>query len=153
MIDPGVGGESGSGENHLMRLDHLSFAACANGLNATTKRLSEQLGAQFVDGGLHPRFGTRNRILPLNGGVYLEVVEVLDHPASDKAPFGQAVRARSEQGGGWLVLQKNFTADWLANLLQKTERAMLVDIAEKAKNLQKTEATAVMVAACEELRA
>jgi len=33
---------------------------------------------------------------------YLEVVEVLDHPASDKAPFGQAVRARSALGGGWL---------------------------------------------------
>ena len=30
------------------------------------------------------------------------VVEVLDHPASDKAPFGQAVRARSADGGGWL---------------------------------------------------
>jgi hypothetical protein len=30
------------------------------------------------------------------------VVEVLDHPASDKAPFGQAVRARSQLGGGWL---------------------------------------------------
>jgi len=27
---------------------------------------------------------------------------VLDHPASDKAPFGQAVRARSALGGGWL---------------------------------------------------
>lgn len=27
---------------------------------------------------------------------------MLDHPASDKAPFGQAVRARSENGGGWL---------------------------------------------------
>ena len=27
---------------------------------------------------------------------------MLDHPASDKAPFGQAVRARSELGGGWL---------------------------------------------------
>ena len=33
---------------------------------------------------------------------HVEVVEVLDHPASDKAPFGQAVRARSEAGGGWL---------------------------------------------------
>ena len=41
-------------------------------------------------------------IMPLAGGTYLEVVEVLDHPASDKAPFGQAVRARSELGGGWL---------------------------------------------------
>ena len=32
----------------------------------------------------------------------MEIVEVLDHPASDKAPFGQAVRARSALGGGWM---------------------------------------------------
>ena len=41
-------------------------------------------------------------VLPLSAGTYVEVVEVLDHPASDKAPFGQAVRARSALGGGWL---------------------------------------------------
>ena len=41
-------------------------------------------------------------MLPLTQQQYIEVVEVLDHPASDKAPFGQAVRARSEAGGGWL---------------------------------------------------
>ena len=41
-------------------------------------------------------------ILPLADDTYLEIVEVLDHPASDKAPFGQAVRARSALGGGWL---------------------------------------------------
>ncbi|GMA41358.1 hypothetical protein GCM10025883_34030 [Mobilicoccus caccae] len=29
-------------------------------------------------------------------------MEVLDHPASDKAPFGQAVRAATERGGGWM---------------------------------------------------
>jgi hypothetical protein len=40
--------------------------------------------------------------LPLTDGHYLEVVGVLDHPAADKAPFGQAVRARSAEGGGWL---------------------------------------------------
>ena len=51
---------------------------------------------------MHPRFGTRNMVLPLADHTYLEVVEVLDHPASDKAPFGQAVRARSALGGGWL---------------------------------------------------
>ena len=85
-----------------MHLDHLSFAVGPDGLAGTTERLSGLLGESFVDGGIHPRFGTRNRVLPLTDGQYLEVVEVLDHPASDKAPFGQAVRARSEAGGGWL---------------------------------------------------
>lgn len=85
-----------------MRLDHLSFAVGPDGLTGTTGRLSALLGEEFVDGGIHPRFGTRNRVLPLTDGQFFEVVEVLDHPASDKAPFGQAVRARSEAGGGWL---------------------------------------------------
>jgi hypothetical protein len=86
----------------VMHLDHLSFAAGPEGLEATTQRLGGLLGASFREGGFHPRFGTRNKILPLTDGQYLEVVEVLDHPAADKAPFGQAVRARSEDGGGWL---------------------------------------------------
>ncbi len=85
-----------------MRLDHIVFAAGPGGLVGTTERLSQLLGEEFVTGGIHPRFGTRNSILPLTDGTYLEIVEVLDHPASDKAPFGQAVRARSELGGGWL---------------------------------------------------
>ena len=85
-----------------MRLDHLSFAAGPDGLASTAQRIGGLLGKDFVDGGVHPRFGTRNMILPLAGGTYLEIVEVLDHPASDKAPFGQAVRARSALGGGWL---------------------------------------------------
>jgi hypothetical protein len=85
-----------------MRLDHLSYAAGPDGLARTARRIGELLGEEFVDGGIHPRFGTRNVVLPLSAGTYLEVVEVLDHPASDKAPFGQAVRARSSAGGGWM---------------------------------------------------
>jgi glyoxalase-like protein len=85
-----------------MRLDHISYAAGPDGLVGTAQRIGGLLGKSFADGGMHPRFGTRNMILPLADHTYLEVVEVLDHPASDKAPFGQAVRARSALGGGWL---------------------------------------------------
>lgn len=85
-----------------MRVDHVSYAAEHDGLHATAERLGKLIGVTPVDGGCHPRFGTRNVILPLANSRYVEVVEVLDHPASDKAPFGQAVRARSELGGGWL---------------------------------------------------
>ncbi|MGH8960644.1 MAG: VOC family protein [Jatrophihabitantaceae bacterium] len=85
-----------------MRLDHLSYAAGPEGLAACAQRLGAHLGAGFTDGGIHPSFGTRNFILPIAGGCYLEVVEALDHPAADRAPFGMAVRARTAAGGGWL---------------------------------------------------
>jgi hypothetical protein len=85
-----------------MRLDHVSYACGPDGILATAARIGALLGETFHDGGVHPRFGTRNMILPLTAGTYVEVVEVLDHPASDKVPFGQAVRARSALGGGWL---------------------------------------------------
>jgi hypothetical protein len=85
-----------------MRLDHVSYAAEPDGLRATAARLSKEIGVESVDGGVHPRFGTRNVVLPLRGGHYVEVVEVLDHPVAEKAPFGQVVRARSNAGGGWL---------------------------------------------------
>ncbi|WP_375485909.1 VOC family protein [uncultured Jatrophihabitans sp.] len=86
-----------------MRLDHLSYAAGPEGLAACAQRLGSRLGAGFRDGGIHPSFGTRNFVLPLEHGCYLEVVEALDHPAADRAPFGRAVRARGESGGGWLA--------------------------------------------------
>ncbi|NNG20810.1 VOC family protein [Naumannella sp. ID2617S] len=85
-----------------MHVDHLVFAAGPEGLQATAERLSKVLGEQSRDGGFHPRFGTRNRLIPLADDRYVEIVEVLEHPVAEKAPFGQVVRARSEAGGGWL---------------------------------------------------
>lgn len=85
-----------------MHVDHLIFAVGPDGLQTEAARLAELLGADDKDGGFHPRFGTRNHVIPLADSRYVEVVEVLDHPAAEKAPFGQIVRARSEMGGGWL---------------------------------------------------
>jgi hypothetical protein len=91
------------GHDDLVHLDHLSYAAGPEGLGACVQRIGAKLGAAFTDGGLHPSFGTRNFVLPLAEGCYLEVVGALDHPATDRAPFGRAVKARGEAGGGWLA--------------------------------------------------
>ena len=67
----------------VMRMDHVSYACEQDGLMATTERISAALGVDAVRGGVHSRFGTRNMIIPLADHKYLEVGEVLDHPASD----------------------------------------------------------------------
>ena len=56
-------------------------------------------------------------------------------------------------GGGWLVQQSDLTPEGLAKMLLNSARTALVDIAEKAKNMQKINATREVVAACEELSA
>lgn len=85
-----------------MRLDHISYACTPAELGDAVQRIGSDLGATFQDGGRHPSFGTRNFLLPLAHGCYIEVVAALDHPAAEKAPFGRAVAQRAERGGGWM---------------------------------------------------
>jgi UDP-N-acetylglucosamine--N-acetylmuramyl-(pentapeptide) pyrophosphoryl-undecaprenol N-acetylglucosamine transferase len=56
-----------------------------------------------------------------------------------------------DAGGGWLVQQRDLTPEWLAELLRTVERPELIRRALAAKQMQKTHATADVVAACEEL--
>jgi hypothetical protein len=65
-------------------------------------RIGSQISTAFIDGGIHPKFGTRNFTAPLLNGQYIEIVCPLDHPATDATPFGQAVKKKAEAGGGWL---------------------------------------------------
>ena len=93
---------SGIRQDDVMRLDHISYACHSNELADVVQRIGVDLGNTFIDGGRHPSFGTRNFILPLAHGVYIEVVSALGHPSAQKAPFGRAVAQRAQAGGGWM---------------------------------------------------
>ena len=93
----------GIGQDLPMRLDHISYAASHDQLVDVVQRLGSRIGSAFTDGGIHPRFGTRNFTLALKNGHYLEVVCPLNHPAADVSPFGKAVSQRANEGGGWLT--------------------------------------------------
>ncbi len=56
-----------------------------------------------------------------------------------------------DAGGGWLLPQSELTPQRLAQLLQTVTRDELLQRAQAAKALEKTEATSRIVAACEEL--
>ena len=86
-----------------MRLDHVSYVASHDQISDVVQRIGSQIGTAFVDGGIHPRFGTRNFTAPLLNGQYLEVVCPLDHPAAEQTPFGKAVNRKANEGGGWLT--------------------------------------------------
>lgn len=86
-----------------MRLDHISYVASHNQISDVIQRIGATVGSPFIDGGIHPKFGTRNFILPLRKGRYFEVVCPLEHPSAETSPFGRAVNQRANEGGGWLT--------------------------------------------------
>ena len=56
-----------------------------------------------------------------------------------------------EAGGAWLVQQNELTPAALAAKLAAVTREQLIEMAQKAKQMQKTEAVRAVVAACEQL--
>ena len=107
-----------------MRIDHVSYITPRDQLADTFQRLGARFGNTFVDGGIHPRFGTHNFTLPLQNGHYLEVICPLDHPSSDPTPFGKAVSQRTVEGGGWLIWvvagDESRIEEWLGSELRAT---------------------------------
>lgn len=58
-----------------------------------------------------------------------------------------------DAGAGWLLPQSALSPQGLAEMLQNMQRATLLERAEKAKTMQKIDATAEVVTVCEELAA
>ncbi len=65
----------------------------------------------------------------------------------------QTVNARFlvDAGGAWRVSQTEFTPESLAQTLRSVDRAQLMGMAQRAREMAKTEAVGAVVAACEEL--
>ena len=103
-----------------MRLDHVSYVASHDQISDVVNRIGSQIGTAFVDGGIHPKFGTRNFTAPLLNGQYIEIVCPLNHPATDATPFGQAVKKKADAGGGWLTWV--FSSNDLAKVEEKFGR-------------------------------
>jgi hypothetical protein len=103
-----------------MHLDHVSYVTSHDQLADTVQRLGSRLGSTFVDGGVHPRFGTRNFTAPLQNGQYIEVVCPLDHPSTEQTPWGKAVSKKAQAGGGWLTWV--FSTEDISNVEKKFGR-------------------------------
>ena len=104
-----------------MRLDHVSYVTTHEQLADTVQRLGSLIGSAFVDGGIHPRFGTRNFTCALKNGQYIEVVCPLDHPATEQTPWGKAVKKKADEGGGWFTWV--FSTDDISPIEAKFGRA------------------------------
>jgi hypothetical protein len=80
------------------RIDHVVYAV--RELDAAALGWETEHGLRSVPGGVHPRWGTANRIVPL-GADYLELITVADPVVAAESVLGRALLSLLEEGGGW----------------------------------------------------
>jgi hypothetical protein len=76
-------------------IDHAVLAV--SDLDRAGERLHRDLGLASIPGGVHPRWGTGNRIVPL-GDSYIELIAVVDHDVGSSTSLGRALLASSDGG-------------------------------------------------------
>ena len=86
-----------------MRIDHVLIGA--RDLPAAADRLRDEHGLASVEGGVHPEWGTGNRIVPL-GEDYVELIGIVDEAAAARSSLGQWLGAQLAGGDrplGWCL--------------------------------------------------
>ncbi|MDP3796699.1 MAG: undecaprenyldiphospho-muramoylpentapeptide beta-N-acetylglucosaminyltransferase [Polaromonas sp.] len=136
-------------QSGIRQIDELRANYAAAGVQAELTPFIEDTAQAFADADLI--------ICRAGASTVTEIAAV--GAAALFVPFPSAVddhqttnaRFLVDQGGGWLLQQRDMSAAALADMLQKTERSALLQCALNAKTMQKTDATTRVVAACEEL--
>jgi hypothetical protein len=85
----------------MMRIDHVVRAV--RDLDVAAAELAAQ-GLTTTAGGVHPRWGTANRIASLGGSRYIELLGVVDPVTALASALGAAVATRSRDGDRWFAL-------------------------------------------------
>ena len=79
----------------MLTIDHAVLAV--SDLDDAGERILAEHGLASVPGGVHPRWGTANRIIPL-GAQYLELIAVVDQATARATDFGRALLALTDDG-------------------------------------------------------
>ena len=131
------------------QIDELRANYSAAGVQATLTPFIDDTATAFADADLiicRAGASTVTEIAAVGAAaLFVPFPSAVDDHQTSNAQFLVA------QGAAWQIAQSELTPQKLAELLQKTERTALIDIAVRAKKMQKIEATACMVAACEAL--
>lgn len=86
----------------MLQIDHVVYAV--RDLDAAATRVLEELGLASVPGGVHPQWGTGNRIIPLGDSQYLELLAVVDPSVAAKSPLGRSLQALTAGGDAWFAM-------------------------------------------------
>ncbi len=84
----------------MLWIDHVVVAV--EDLDAAAVRWREGFGLDSIEGGVHPAWGTGNRIVPL-GATYVELIAVVDPVTAATTGLGRRVGEAAARGGGPLV--------------------------------------------------
>lgn len=135
-----------SGEAHIQALQ-MHYEKC--GISATLLPFIDDMASAMADADLI--------ICRAGASTVTEIAAI--GAAALLVPFPSAVddhqthnaRFLVDAGGAWMLQQSDLTPDVLAKTLLKLDRPTLVDIAQKAKNMQKINAAREIVSTCEGL--
>lgn len=85
-----------------LRIDHVVYAV--RDLDTAAARWDEAYGLVASPGGVHPRWGTHNRIVPLGGARYLELIAIADPAVASTKVLGRAIADCTGGGDRWFAL-------------------------------------------------